>query len=438
MVKKIKSSKNEKLAPATFEAKQKDTKVYLPLEKGTEKYKITIPENVEEKIRYFCNKIHDIEWSGILFYDVNGTFEHNDLNIICKDIYLMDIGSSAFTEFEMSPEVISYMARHSALLQCKTGLIHSHNNMATFFSGTDTSTLQMEGTDRNHFVSLIVNNAGSYTAGITKQVTYTKHISELSNWSTFGGEPTITQKEYQTTDKKIMWYELEIEKAEINDPHQDLAERIEAIKQKKTTSTSAYKWENKFKSPNNSFKFSEQMKTGTDPLESRHNHNFCTQGNLFKDPIDDSWDWWGDDYNPNWKGDKSLGAQSLTDPTTVPYAGKYSQIIIERAAKQIVTGNYILANEKTMNLQKWAENMKDHYQNRFGSLKVKSNKDAFETWAELYVEYVLTNDLDPAFVGVDDDMELSTKAFEIICMLQTLKQNEYLQIYIDILNNYIL
>lgn len=88
------------------------------------KYNLTIPQNVEEKIRFLCNKIHDIEWSGILFFDYKGSFETNDLEIICKDIYLMDVGISTYTEFDMNPDVISYMAQNQELLDCQSGLIH--------------------------------------------------------------------------------------------------------------------------------------------------------------------------------------------------------------------------------------------------------------------------------------------------------------------------
>ena len=106
-------------------------KQLLPLFKGEEKdYKIIIPEEVESKIRFLCNKIHAVEWSGTLFYDIEGTFEDNNLVVTCKDIYLMDIGSAAYTEFNMSPDVISYMAQNPELLDYKTGLIHSHNQMS--------------------------------------------------------------------------------------------------------------------------------------------------------------------------------------------------------------------------------------------------------------------------------------------------------------------
>lgn len=82
----------------------------------------------------------------------------------------MDIGTQAYTEFDMNPDVIAYMCENPELLDCQMGLIHSHNNMSTFFSETDTATLKEEGRDRNNFVSLIVNNAGTYTAAITRRV----------------------------------------------------------------------------------------------------------------------------------------------------------------------------------------------------------------------------------------------------------------------------
>lgn len=107
------------------------TKQLLSLTKGEKKnYRLVIPEEVESKIRFLCDKIHDVEWSGTLFYNIEGTFEDNNLVATCKDVYLMDIGSAAYTEFNMSPDVISYMAQNPELLDCKTGLIHSHNNMA--------------------------------------------------------------------------------------------------------------------------------------------------------------------------------------------------------------------------------------------------------------------------------------------------------------------
>lgn len=102
----------------------------LELIKQPTSFKIFIPEDVEKKIKYLCQRIPYKEWSGTLFYTYEGSMEEEDLVITCKDIYVMDIGTSAYTEFDMSPDVISYMTEHMELLDCQMGLIHSHNNMA--------------------------------------------------------------------------------------------------------------------------------------------------------------------------------------------------------------------------------------------------------------------------------------------------------------------
>ena len=100
---------------------------------GTYNYKLFIPTKVEQKIRFICQKIWNTEWSGTLFFTYEGSFEDNNLVIKCEDIYVMDIGTQTYTEFDMNPDVISYMTEHSELLDCQLGLIHSHNNMSKEF-----------------------------------------------------------------------------------------------------------------------------------------------------------------------------------------------------------------------------------------------------------------------------------------------------------------
>lgn len=97
----------------------------VKLIKMSDLYKLTIPKNVEHKIRVLCNLCPDKEWSGILFYTVKGSFD-KDLEIICKDILQMDIGTVGFTEFKMNPKVINYMTDHPELLKNNIyqGLVH--------------------------------------------------------------------------------------------------------------------------------------------------------------------------------------------------------------------------------------------------------------------------------------------------------------------------
>ena len=98
--------------------------IKLNLIKKSNIYNIVITPDVERKIRFTCQKVWDTEWSGTLFYTYKGTFENGDLTIKCEDFYVMDIGSQAYTEFDMNPDVIAYMAEHPKLLDCQMGLIH--------------------------------------------------------------------------------------------------------------------------------------------------------------------------------------------------------------------------------------------------------------------------------------------------------------------------
>lgn len=101
-----------------------EDKPKIPLIQKSATYKIVIPAKVERLIRFLCERVWDTEWSGVLFYTPSGTFENGDLEIHCEDIYPMDIGTTTYTEFNMSPDVISYMAQNPELLDCKMGLIH--------------------------------------------------------------------------------------------------------------------------------------------------------------------------------------------------------------------------------------------------------------------------------------------------------------------------
>ena len=127
---------------------------------------LLIEKALHEKIIYLCSRISSVEWSGVLFYEMEGILGE-DLRIIAKDLLLLNIHASTYTEYENdTTDIPAYMVEHD-LTHAYQGHIHSHNTMATFFSGTDTATLKEEGAKRPHFLSLIVNNANQYTACIT-------------------------------------------------------------------------------------------------------------------------------------------------------------------------------------------------------------------------------------------------------------------------------
>lgn len=202
------------------------------LEKRNSTFKMIIPDEVESKIRYLQSKFPSTEWSGVLFYTHSGSFKDNDLTITCVDIFPMDLGSSAYTEYSNSPEVTAYIANNvDTLFDCELGNIHSHHQMACFFSSTDQKTLQSEGNDMNNFVSLIVNNAGTYCAAITRKVHVKSHIEYKADYEFFGNDDKETIN-YSPKDKEydmIEYFMLDIQKNTINNPLSYLDARFDEI-----------------------------------------------------------------------------------------------------------------------------------------------------------------------------------------------------------------
>lgn len=120
-----------------------------------------ISSKLQQQIDYLHQQIGDKEWSGPLLYSI----EQGDLNnpdelvIKAHDIFLMDIGTKSGTDFEMDGESTVAMFDQYPELETgekRTGLIHSHNSMKVYFSGTDDEELAENAQDHRIYLSLIV------------------------------------------------------------------------------------------------------------------------------------------------------------------------------------------------------------------------------------------------------------------------------------------
>lgn len=119
------------------------------------------------KVQHLCRRINEVEWSGIVWYRVNGTISNpQSCTIVVEDILLMDIGNKTYTEYEFGMDVVSYMMANTVLKDMRYGHIHSHNTMKTFFSGTDNDELNENSAFHNMYFSLIVNNVTDCTARV--------------------------------------------------------------------------------------------------------------------------------------------------------------------------------------------------------------------------------------------------------------------------------
>ena len=187
------------------------------------KPKLYIDHIVESKIRYLANKYPSNEWSGILFVEYNGNFDDESLSITAKDLYVMDIGSSGFTTFDSrNAEYFSYAVKNNLDETCDFGLIHSHHNMKAFFSGTDSAELNATGKTRDVYVSLIVNNEGSYVAKITRRVQKKANVEWTVSYSDLSGHKTITKSE-EVNNIELEIYDCEI----VNGAYNSVVEVLE-------------------------------------------------------------------------------------------------------------------------------------------------------------------------------------------------------------------
>lgn len=399
------------------EIKQPTKVISLVQKSGTYNYKLVIPAEVERKIRFTCQKVWNTEWSGTLFFTHEGSFENNDLVIRCVDIYIMDIGTQAYTEFDMNPDVISYMCENPELLDCQMGLIHSHNNMSTFFSGTDTATLKEEGRDRNNFVSLIVNNAGSYTAAITRRIK-SKQVMESVSYEFFGdGEKQDTEK-YVSDADEIEWFYLKIEKEGKNYSFPDMEARLEEIKKVKTEKAK------KAKTP--------AYSSGYKPVITNSYDTKAGPANLVKK-----------------EDNKPEGAQptlfinmddlSFDDNYSLPYGQvTFDKVTLKSLVLQLITGSIIISNDSKIDITKWVKSMPALYEKRFG--KGEEGMKNFKIWADTYAEYLTWNVTDKKLkeLGFDETEICAICAHDMIEELTKLPKNDYIKGYIDVLQKYLM
>ena len=387
--------------------------------KKSDTFKLIISEEVEKKIRYICQQIWKDEWSGTLFYKPEGRFEDGTLAIRCVDIYVMDIGTAAYTEFDMSPDVISYMTDNPELLDCQMGLIHSHNNMSTFFSVTDTATLKEEGMDRNHFVSLIVNNEGTYTAAITRKVKATKTITENFSYPTFEDEEVTDTKTYTVESEELEWFYLKIEFEMSGSPFQEeLNARLEEIKKAKAEKARQFLLKQPAYTGGYGNLFPEVDKKVTQSYTSQvgYANKIVKNSEL---PFDT-------DYIDN----KISGE--------IPYGYmEFNKETIKSLVLQLITGSIIIPNASKIDVKKWAQGMVPLYERRFG--KGEKGMKLFKTWAEGYIEFLCWFTEDEALedIGLDDDELVALCAHDIIEELTKLPENVYIKKYIDILEGYL-
>lgn len=417
----------------------------LELTRKSTSYKLIVTPELEQKIRYFLDKFPSIEYSGTLFYTVSGSFETEDLVITAFDFLLQDIGVSGYTEFNQSPDVIGYMVDHPELLgeDVYQGLMHSHHTMGAFFSGTDLSTLREEGSDRIHFVSLIIDTKGTYKAAITRVVSEEMTATGYVKYPTYNGKESIGQPvSYSFTRKKLEYFMLDVERPVINNPFKELADRIlEVQKQKeeaKKKATPVYggSWQggsgyNSYtpRVYNNTTKQWEDAKPST-PKNTAFNYqtnvgrgNVIPENKPYVPPVS----------TPSVQ--EELPFEQETQEEVIPPYGevKVDSTIIEEIARQLVTGDISYGVYENETLEELAKVGEESYAQRF------EDDSLFHAWAEGYVEFLVYYAEDPALEQYEDDVLAALVAYDLVEKLNKLtNRGKYINQFIEMIERYII
>ena len=368
------------------------------LKKQDNTYKLIITPELEEKIRFLCARFPNNEYSGVLFYDYTGRFEDNSLVLTAKDFCLMDYGSATYTEFNSNPEICNYMIEHD-LLEYQQALLHSHNVMCTNPSGTDLNTLVEEGSFRNNFLSLIVNNAGNYTAMLTRKVKHIPHVTETLEYEFFGdGTINLGTDEYDAVESyEIEYFFLDIEKPTVNISYTNLFDRINEISNNKVINISSK---------------NESFKTIHNP-----NANLIIPSTIQEPILEGKLPFEGL-AKPKAEVDEE---EELIDYNSV----KFNNNQLNSITKQLLMGSPIF-NPKDLN--EWVDKMPTAFSKRFGEgQKGLANYKAFIGY---FVEFLLSEafDEDLAEEGYMEDYQMPICAYGVLQKLHQFKSNSFLSI----------
>lgn len=275
------------------------------------------------------------------------------------------------------------------------------DNKMAFFSGTDTNTLREEGNDRNHFVSLIVNNEGTYTAAITRKLKEKRVINTTFTYKTFDDVEKTGTRSVEEEREVIIYNMLDIIKeGETVKPFLEIDKRLEAIKKNKdkakeaatktTLSTTSYHGKLPFTFP---------IYKGN----SKEISKVARQDSLFDEEFMES--------EPLRKVEQVVDPNELTIDASV----------VKSITLQLITGSIAIADASRIDPVKWAGQMVKLFDKRF-----KNNMTLFNLWAENMVEFVVANFVPDEFKLLEDEY-ISELCCEVYMALNKLPQNKYIE-----------
>jgi hypothetical protein len=133
-------------------------KPQLPFKKIGDNLNVFLSEKAFNKMKFLCENINKIEWSGCIVYSIEGSLTHKEsIFIEVHDLIPLDKGSVSFTSYSFDERVLNFMVENN-YLEYKIGHLHSHHTMNTFFSGTDLEEVNENSEFIKPYLSIIINN----------------------------------------------------------------------------------------------------------------------------------------------------------------------------------------------------------------------------------------------------------------------------------------
>lgn len=205
---------------------------------------VVLSDNFVNKVNFLHKQVkQNTEWSAILLYSTKEGSIDTDPNkwvISVDDCILMDIGTSAYTEYDMEAGDNYATEQWMDHLEAggKIGHLHTHHNMTCYFSGTDTAELHDNAPQHNYYLSLIVNykNVEDWCAKVAICGTETTVGKKETTKTWTGAKGPITQVDNQDltqTEEMLYLMDCKLSLEAPTEAPEGLQARIDSITTKK-------------------------------------------------------------------------------------------------------------------------------------------------------------------------------------------------------------
>ena len=240
--------------------------------------------------------------------------------------------------------------------------ILSHCSFNTFFSGIDANTLDDLGHDMPHFLSLIVNNAGTYCAKITRRIPVSNH------YITFNGK----EEEYEGNEVIIQSFPVSIE-FEDGSLIDTIKSRLSELRKRTNNSFKNTLWDNQsynsdFRIPDVSYPaFNNKVK------DTSSNFNNKTVNTL--STIKETSSIIAKEDNKNTT--KKKKNEEIKESVANNLSGKRLNSLtdfINKKMKAILYGSFIFTIKKEFDEKDWCKNkMKESFESNFQDINTINN-----------------------------------------------------------------